>query len=150
MMMLLVRLCISFKWLSSTLWKQPPECIRCPPASTPDNIRYPKIIAWLSRPLLLWQLGEYWFRLSHYVYDCNRPLAPILRQSRCSLMYDVHWLEDDIARFDSWRYIDSVSDICRNNSGVYPIPSGRDEVLLYQHRDVGILFWARFILPIWS
>jgi hypothetical protein len=25
-----------------------------------------------------------------YVYDGNRPLAPILRQRRCSLMYDVY------------------------------------------------------------
>jgi hypothetical protein len=29
---------------------------------------------------------------SLYVYDRNRPLAPIvLRQRRCSLMYDVYW-----------------------------------------------------------
>ncbi len=28
--------------------------------------------------------------ISRYVYVCNRPLAPILRQSRCSLMYDVY------------------------------------------------------------
>jgi hypothetical protein len=27
-----------------------------------------------------------------YVYDCIRPLAPILRQRWCSLMYDVNWL----------------------------------------------------------
>jgi hypothetical protein len=25
-----------------------------------------------------------------YVYDGNRPLAPILRQRRCCLMYDVY------------------------------------------------------------
>ncbi len=30
-----------------------------------------------------------------YVYDGNRPLAPILRQRRCSLMYDVYWLALD-------------------------------------------------------
>jgi hypothetical protein len=44
----------------------------------------------LSRPLLLCLLEEYWFLLSRYVYDRNRPLAPIIRQSRCSLMYDVY------------------------------------------------------------
>jgi hypothetical protein len=44
----------------------------------------------LSRPLLALRLGEYWFHISRYVSDCNRPLAPILRQSRCSLMYDVY------------------------------------------------------------
>ncbi len=27
-----------------------------------------------------------------YVYDGNRPLAPILRQRRCSLLYDVYWI----------------------------------------------------------
>jgi hypothetical protein len=50
----------------------------------------------LTLCLLLW-LGEYWFRISHYVYDCNRPLAPILRQSQCSLMYDVYLtcIDDD-------------------------------------------------------
>ncbi len=37
--------------------------------------------------------GEYWFRLSRYVYDCNRSFAPILRQSRWSLLCDVYWLE---------------------------------------------------------
>ncbi len=44
---------------------------------------------WVSCPLLALRLGEYWFRISHYVYDCNRPLAPIRRQRQCSLMYDV-------------------------------------------------------------
>jgi hypothetical protein len=39
---------------------------------------------YLSCPLLLWLLGEYWFSLFHYVYDCNRPIAPILRQNRCN------------------------------------------------------------------
>ncbi len=36
-----------------------------------------------------------------YVYDGNRPLAPILRQRRCSLMYDVYsidFLDDDVQR----------------------------------------------------
>ncbi len=46
----------------------------------------------MSHPLLLWLLGEYWFCISRFVYDRNRPLAPILWQSRCSLMYDVFWL----------------------------------------------------------
>ncbi len=27
-----------------------------------------------------------------FVYDGNRPLTPVLRQRRCSLMYDVYWL----------------------------------------------------------
>jgi succinate dehydrogenase hydrophobic anchor subunit len=42
--------------------------------------------------LTLWllnRLGEYWFCIFLYVYDCNRQLAPILRQRLCSLMYDV-------------------------------------------------------------
>jgi hypothetical protein len=39
---------------------------------------------------LLNRLGEYWFHISRYVYDCNRPLAPIIRQRQCSLMYDVY------------------------------------------------------------
>ncbi len=29
---------------------------------------------------------------SQFVYDRNRPLAPILGLRRCSLMYDVYWL----------------------------------------------------------
>jgi hypothetical protein len=33
---------------------------------------------------------RYWFRLSRYVYGGNRSFAPILRQSRCSLMCDVY------------------------------------------------------------
>ncbi len=37
--------------------------------------------------------GEYWFRISRYVYDGNRSFAPILRQSRWSLLYDVYWLK---------------------------------------------------------
>jgi hypothetical protein len=45
----------------------------------------------LSRPLLLCLLGEYWFRLSRYVYGRNRSFAPpILRQSQWSLLYDVY------------------------------------------------------------
>ncbi len=43
----------------------------------------------LSCPLLALQLGEYWFRISLYLYYHNRPPAPILRQRWCSLMYDV-------------------------------------------------------------
>jgi hypothetical protein len=30
------------------------------------------------------------FAYPFYVNDCNRPLAPILRQRRCSLIYDVY------------------------------------------------------------
>jgi hypothetical protein len=44
----------------------------------------------LSHPLLALRLGECWFRISLYVNDHNRPLAPILRQRWCSLMYDVY------------------------------------------------------------
>jgi hypothetical protein len=44
----------------------------------------------MSRPLLAFGLGEYWFRISLYVYDRNWPLAPILIQRLCSLMYDVY------------------------------------------------------------
>ncbi len=51
-----------------------------------------KNLVLLSHPLLLWLLGEYWFCLSRCVYDLNRPLAPILRQSQCTLMYEVYWL----------------------------------------------------------
>jgi hypothetical protein len=51
----------------------------------------------MSCPLLALHLREYWFRISRYVYDRNRPFAPILRQRRCSLMYDVFLtcLDDD-------------------------------------------------------
>ncbi len=38
---------------------------------------------------LLLRHGEYWFCISRYVCDRNRPLAPILRKRRGSLMYDV-------------------------------------------------------------
>jgi hypothetical protein len=46
---------------------------------------------------LLLRLEEYRFRISCYVYDRKRPLAPILKQSRCSLMYDVYLtcIDDD-------------------------------------------------------
>jgi hypothetical protein len=40
------------------------------------------------RPLI--QLENIGFVYPFYVYDGNRPLAPILRQRRCSLMYDVY------------------------------------------------------------
>jgi hypothetical protein len=46
----------------------------------------------MSRPLLPCLCGVYWFRLSRNVYDGNRAFAPILRQSRWSLLYDVYWL----------------------------------------------------------
>jgi hypothetical protein len=36
-------------------------------------------VSFVSRPLLAFGLGEYWFRISLYVNDRNRPLAPILR-----------------------------------------------------------------------
>ncbi len=51
-------------------------------------LRYPNCLA----PLLRCLLGEYWFRLSRYIYGGNRSFAPILRQSRWSLLYDVYWL----------------------------------------------------------
>ncbi len=46
----------------------------------------------LSRPLLQFSMWRYWFRPSRYVYGGNRSFAPILRQSRWSLLYDVYWL----------------------------------------------------------
>ncbi len=45
-----------------------------------------------SASLILDNIG---FIYPFYVYDCNRPLAPILRQRWCSLMYDVYWLALD-------------------------------------------------------
>jgi hypothetical protein len=42
-----------------------------------------------SANLVLENIG---FVYPFYVYDCNRPLAPMLRQKRCSLMYDVYRL----------------------------------------------------------
>ncbi len=52
----------------------------------------------MSCPLLALRRGVYWFRLSRFVYDRNRPLAPILRQRRYSLMYDVFLtcIDDDV------------------------------------------------------
>ncbi len=46
----------------------------------------------LSCPLLQLSMWRYWFPLSRYVYGGNRSFAPILRQSRWSLLYDVYWL----------------------------------------------------------
>jgi hypothetical protein len=46
----------------------------------------------LSCPLLQFVMWRYWFRLSRYVYGGNRSFAPILSQSRWSLLYDVYWL----------------------------------------------------------
>ncbi len=40
-----------------------------------------------SANLVLENIG---FVYPFYVYNCNRPLAPMLRQKRCSLMYDVY------------------------------------------------------------
>jgi hypothetical protein len=45
----------------------------------------------LSRPLQT-QLENIGSVYPFYVYDGNRPLAPMLRQRRWSLMYDVYWL----------------------------------------------------------
>jgi hypothetical protein len=42
-----------------------------------------------SSMIAMWR---YWFRLSRYVYGGNRSFAPILRQRRWSLLYDVYWL----------------------------------------------------------
>ncbi len=47
------------------------------------------IYLYLAHPLLALRLGEYWFCISLYVYDCNRPLSPILRQ-RCMMFIDLH------------------------------------------------------------
>jgi hypothetical protein len=35
-------------------------------------------------------MWRYWFRISRYVYGGNRSFAPILRQRRWSLLYDVY------------------------------------------------------------
>ncbi len=45
----------------------------------------------LSRPPLT-QLENIGSVYPLYAYDSNRPLAPILRQRWCSLLYDVYWL----------------------------------------------------------
>jgi hypothetical protein len=45
----------------------------------------------LSRPPLT-QLENIGSLYPFFVYDGNRPLAPILRKRRCSLMCDVYWL----------------------------------------------------------
>jgi hypothetical protein len=62
----------------------------------------------LSRPLLALRLGEYWLRISLYVYDRNRPLAPVLRQRRCSLMYDVDLtcIDDDGSCITASKYLE--------------------------------------------
>ncbi len=46
----------------------------------------------LVSPSAAMSMWRYWFRLSRHVYDGNRSFAPILRQSRWSLLYDVYWL----------------------------------------------------------
>ncbi len=43
----------------------------------------------MSHPLLQFAMWRYWFRLSRYVYGVNRSFAPILRQIRWSVLYDV-------------------------------------------------------------
>jgi hypothetical protein len=48
------------------------------------------LLLFVSHPLLAFGLGGYWFWISLYVYDRNMTLAPILRQRRCSLVYDVY------------------------------------------------------------
>ncbi len=68
----------------------------------------PELPAYLSCPLLALQLGEYWFRKSLYVYDRNRPLVPILRQKRCSLMYNVYLtcIDDDGSCITGLKYLE--------------------------------------------
>ncbi len=62
----------------------------------------------VSYPLLALWLGEYWFSISLYVYDRNRPLAPILRKRRCSLMYDVYLtcIDDDGSCITGTKYLE--------------------------------------------
>jgi hypothetical protein len=48
-----------------------------PTSSTKGNYKDGNIE--VSRHLLALHLGEYWFWISLYVYDHNRPLAPILK-----------------------------------------------------------------------
>jgi hypothetical protein len=51
-----------------------------------------RLLPLLSHPLLLYVLENIGSVYPFYVYDCNRPFAPILSQRWCSLMYDVYWL----------------------------------------------------------
>ncbi len=62
-----------------------PQFVQPVPVLWHSDLSQP-LSTWLSRPLLLWLLGEYWFRISLYVSVRNRPLAHILRQNWCSLM----------------------------------------------------------------
>ncbi len=61
-------------WLCLVSWAGPaycPELVIVSPSANP--------------------VGEYGSVYPFYVYDVNRPLAPILRQRRCSWLYDVYW-----------------------------------------------------------
>jgi hypothetical protein len=74
-----------------------PNCDQC---GNPENMEH-LLYKYGHYPCLalclLNRLGEYWFGISSYVYDRNRPLTPILRQRQCSLMYDVYLTCIDIA-----------------------------------------------------
>jgi hypothetical protein len=68
----------------------------------------------LSRPLLALRLGEYWFRISLYVYDGNRVIGhssyEYTKTKTCSLMYDVYLtcIDDDgscITGSNTWNTI---------------------------------------------
>ncbi len=57
---------------------------------SPDHADVHTGIKELSGPLLQFFMWRYWFRLSRYVYGGNRSFAPMQRQSRWSLLYDVY------------------------------------------------------------
>jgi hypothetical protein len=76
----------------------------------------------MSRPLLKIAMWRYWFRLSRYVYGGNRSFAPIIRQSRWSLMYDVYWLvlmmvKDELEQVQSGTWTGSRIEIPEHGSG---------------------------------
>jgi hypothetical protein len=57
----------------------------------------------------------YRFRIFLYVYDQNGPLAPILRQRWCSLMYDVYLtcIDDDGSCIMGLKLLGTLFDPCR-------------------------------------
>jgi hypothetical protein len=76
----------------------------------------------LSRPLLKIAMWRYWFLISCYVYGGNRSFAPILRQSRWSLLYDVYWLvlmmvTDGLEQVQSGTWTGSRIEIPEHGSG---------------------------------
>ncbi len=79
--------------------------------------------------------GEYWFRLSRYVYDGNRSFAPILWQSRWSLLYDVYWLE--MMMLNTWT----------GNGYFFCLTGNRQRVI---RRDRNTWTWFRIRIALFS